>query len=365
MQRGDRVTEMRPELSVIVPVLDEAQELDELLQNLARQRNIEMEVIVCDGGQDGGEVRPALRQGLRFPVRFIECPKGRGTQMNAGAEAAAAALFLFLHVDSRFDDEDALRHAVDTCRAALDRRGDCRAMGYFGLRFRRADQQSSLAYSFYEAKTRLKLPFCTHGDQGMLIPAQFFSELGRFDDSFPGLAETLLAERARERGELVLLPSILSTSARRFEQEGLRERQTLNAIMAAFAAARFTPFFRRCRDIYPPHAGNRLDLLPLLEQTKQLLGELPLRERLPLWLKIGRFVRDNAWQILFFLDIRRDFLTGQPGGGFFPFFRSWRRYGSPLLDNPAGAIAGVVLTRLWLDRELARLRKAKHSKKPA
>lgn len=278
--------------------------------------------------------------------------------MNAGAAAAAAGFLLFLHVDSRFEKRDVLRRGIDACRACLDRRGDWRALGYFALRFRRTDQQPSLPYAFYEAKTRLNLPFCTHGDQGMLIPAQFFGELGRFDDGFPGLAETLLAERARERGELVLLPSLLSTSARRFEQEGLRERQTLNAVMAAFAAARFSPFFRRFRDIYRPNPRNRLDLLPVLDQTEKLLRKLPLRERLQLWLKVGGFVRDNAWQIPFFLDVRRSFLAETPAAnGSFPRFRRWLRFGAPLLDNFAGAAAGVIATRLWLRWEQARLRR--------
>lgn len=350
------MTGIRPELSVIVPVLDEAEELAELLLNLAGQRNVEMEVIVCVG-EGGGGTRLAPLQQSGFPVRRIECAKGRGTQMNAGADAAAAGFLLFLHVDSRFKEEEALRRGLDACRASLSRRGDLRALGYFGLRFRRTDSKASLPYAFYEAKARLKLPFCTHGDQGILIPVHFFSELGRFDDSFPGLAETLLAERARERGELVLLPSPLSTSARRFEQEGLRERQTLNAIMAALAAARFTPFFRLFRDLYPPNARKRLDLLPVLEQTRRLLGDLPLRERLSLWLKVGGFVRDNAWQIPFFFDVRRDFLTGRRGSEDFPFFRRWRRYGSIFLGNPAGAIAGIIMTRLWLRWELSRLKR--------
>ena len=41
------------ELSVIIPVLNEAGTLPGLFRNLAAQLDVALEVIVCDGGSDG------------------------------------------------------------------------------------------------------------------------------------------------------------------------------------------------------------------------------------------------------------------------------------------------------------------------
>src|ERR1700674_5517741 len=75
---------------------------------------------------------------------------------------------------------------------------------------------------------------CTHGDQGFLLRRGFFNAVGPFEESLPMLAETRFAEAVRNRGEWLLLPAEIQTSARRFEIEGLRERQTLNAIITNF-----------------------------------------------------------------------------------------------------------------------------------
>ena len=39
-----------PQLSVIIPTMNESRTLPELLEGLERQRQIQLEVIVCDGG---------------------------------------------------------------------------------------------------------------------------------------------------------------------------------------------------------------------------------------------------------------------------------------------------------------------------
>src|SRR5262249_25677603 len=84
-------------LSIIVPVLDEADLIAEALATLAPLRARGAEVIVVDGGSRDRTMelaRPHADQ-------VIAAPRGRATQMNAGAAGARGDVLLFLHADTR------------------------------------------------------------------------------------------------------------------------------------------------------------------------------------------------------------------------------------------------------------------------
>ena len=95
---------MNVELSIIIPVLNEAGILPELVRNLAEQKDVVAEIIICDGGSSDGTVELArqLAGETAIPVRTLSSPPGRAIQMNEGAHAAAGETLLFLHADSRF-----------------------------------------------------------------------------------------------------------------------------------------------------------------------------------------------------------------------------------------------------------------------
>ncbi|HTG82668.1 MAG TPA: TIGR04283 family arsenosugar biosynthesis glycosyltransferase [Geobacteraceae bacterium] len=346
------------ELSVIVPVLNEADILPELFRTLSEQEGVELELVVCDGGSSDGtaELARELAADAPFPVRVVTTPPGRARQMNAGAAAGAAATFLFLHADSLFPDPLAFRQGLDRLAAEIGRRGNERVAGRFALRFRRQNDAFPRGYYHFECKARLNRRGCTHGDQGFLMRRGFFAEVGPFDDTIPMMAETRLAEAVRVCGEWCLLPAEIHTSARRFEVEGLRERQTLNAIIANFAAMGWESFFRELPRLYgSQESAERLDLPRFLSRTGELMAALPLRNRIRLWLATGRYVRDNAWQIPLLLDTRRNFRRGvPPGEGSLPLLRFHDRHLDRLTDHPPGRLAAALLTWLWFRLASAR-----------
>ena len=340
------------ELTLIVPVLNEAGTLPELFRNLAAQMEIDMEVIVCDGGSTDGtaELTHRLAPDLPFPVLVTRSEPGRAPQLNAGVAASRGETLLFLHADSLFTDRFALRSGLDCLTATCAEKGHERVAGHFALRFDRQDNVPSWGYYHFECKARLDRPECTHGDQGFLLRRSFFETVGPFDASLPMLAETRLAEAVRAGGTWLLLPAEIHTSARRFEAEGLRERQTLNAIITNFAAAGWEPFFRELPRLYGNQdAAGRLDLRPFLRQTAQLMAALPRRDRLRLWHATGRYVRDNAWQLALACDTRRNFRRGIPvGEGELPSLARYDRCLDRLTDHPPGRVAAALLTWLWL-----------------
>src|SRR5262249_59306675 len=83
-------------LSIIIPTLDEGEEIVAALDALAELRSLGVEVIVVDGGSRAA-------RGQRAPLRansVISAPRGRAVQMNTGAEKAAGDVLLFLHADT-------------------------------------------------------------------------------------------------------------------------------------------------------------------------------------------------------------------------------------------------------------------------
>ncbi|ANA41678.1 glycosyl transferase [Geobacter anodireducens] len=342
-----------PELSVIVPTLNEAGTVGTLLAALAAQRDVALELLLCDGGSADGTV--ALVRGragdFPFPVTVTETAPGRGRQMNAGAAAARGATLLFLHADSILSDPLALRQGLDHLAAAT--RGDGRMAGHFRLRFA-GDGPSPLAYRFYERKARLHRPGCTHGDQGLLIPREFFAQVGPFDEDLPIMEDVRLAERIAAAGTWVLLPAEIVTSARRFETEGLRERQTLNAILMNFAAIGWQEGVEELVAGYRSQdRSGRLRLGPHLARIAGLTMALTRRERLRLWYRTGGYVRGNAWQIPFFLDVRNALRRGGDNDAT-PLLSLHDRWFDPLTDNPAGRAAAALMVFLWFRLTLRR-----------
>jgi hypothetical protein len=279
----------------------------------------------------------------------VEEGKGRAEQLNAGAAACRGATLLFIHADSHFSERHALRTALDLLDKQIAYRGDERIAGHFPLRFARHDSFASLGFYFYECKARLHRRECTHGDQGFMLRRVFFAEAGPFDGSLPMLTETRFAETVRQKGELLLFPAEIFSSARRFETEGLYERQLLNAIIMNFAAQGWEGFFHEFPSIYTGHDRcKRIALAPILLAISRLIDALPLRQRLLLWYATGVYVRSHAWQIPFFLDTRRNFLRGIPAGkGNTPRLAFHDRYLHRLTDRLPGALAAAALTWLW------------------
>jgi rSAM/selenodomain-associated transferase 2 len=348
------------ELSVIVPILNEAENLPALFAMLSRQERVAFELILADGGSTDGTAVLAeeLTAALPFAIRIVHSEKGRGRQLNAGARAAAAGTLLFLHADSAFPDALALRRGLDMLAAAIARRGDCRAAGRFALRFDVPPDRYGFGYYYYECKARLGRPEGIHGDQGFLLPRTFFDSLGSFDETLELLEDNRFAEAVRREGEWLLLPAEVVTSARRFEAEGLYERQLLNALIMNFAAIGWDDFFRAASGIYRQQdLVGRLRLLPFFRAIRGLLQQLPVRRRFKLWYRTGCYVRPNAWQLAFAFDARRNFRRGLPAGEGRTLWLDWfDRWYPPLTDHPPGRLAAAGLVWLWFHLTLLRLR---------
>lgn len=296
-----------PLLSVIIPTLNEAANLPLLLTDLGRQRGIALEVIVGDGGSVDGTEAAAHQAG----ARFVRGPRGRGAQMNGAVVQARGAYLLFLHADSRLDDPHLLATAVAALRRAEQEQPW--TAGHFRLHFLRTSRQHDLAYRFMEAKTGLNRSGTANGDQGLLLSRFFFERIGGFDESLPFLEDQRIATAVRGQGRLLTLPGVLATSARRFESEGFHRRYLLMGMMMAMYTVGEWDFFQRAPTVYRVQQDTgRLLLTPIFALLWSMaLRDWGLRGTLHIFYRLGRYLRENAWQVLLFADVWRGGRAGQ------------------------------------------------------
>lgn len=88
-------TRKYPLISVIVPLYNEEEMAESIIRQCRKIRK-PREIILVDGGSTDGTVE-RLRAAVSEDdgIRIISSPRGRGTQLNAGAELATGEILFF------------------------------------------------------------------------------------------------------------------------------------------------------------------------------------------------------------------------------------------------------------------------------
>lgn len=283
---------MPPRLAVIIPTFNEAQALPGLLEDLARQTGVRLEIWVSDGGSTDDTVMLAQLAGAQTTVGRA----GRGAQMNQAHALARAPLRLFLHADSRLHRADQLQRALRAWQGA----GGRGVAGHFPLRFADAPAEHRHLFAFMEAKTRSGRPGTVHGDQGLLIHRADFDALGGYREQLPYFEDVYLSDAIFRSARWQLLPDALHTSARRFVREGVRQRYALMAVMMTAHALGDDGFFAASDALYRRQdQAQALSMKPLLSLLVERTVRQPRR-----WPKLLAYALQNAWQLPLMLRCR-------------------------------------------------------------
>jgi rSAM/selenodomain-associated transferase 2 len=194
-------------LSIIIPVLNEADHIASALQALTPLRARGAELIVVDGSSTDGTVARATS----LATFVIASPRGRAVQMNAGSTIASADVFLFLHADTRLPP-DADRLVLDGLARSR------RAWGRFDVTIEGAHPLLPLIAASMNLRSRLT--GITTGDQAMFMRREAFAATGGFPEI--ALMEDITFARNLKRISRPLnLRARVTTSGRRWEKRGV------------------------------------------------------------------------------------------------------------------------------------------------
>lgn len=197
-------------LSVIIPALNEAENIGAVVE--AARRANPYEVIVVDGGSTDSTAELASRAG----AIVLSSAPGRGRQQRLGAEHAQGEALIFLHADTRLP-ENYPQIVADTLSRPEAAAGAFRyQLDEPGARYRWAERLVAWRCRLFQ------LPY---GDQAIFVRAAALKQVNGFPD-LPIMEDYELIRRLRKLGRIEVASAAATTSARR-----LRKLGALNAAL--------------------------------------------------------------------------------------------------------------------------------------
>jgi rSAM/selenodomain-associated transferase 2 len=202
-------------VAAILPVLNEAVRLEELLLSLIEDQHFD-ELIVVDGGSTDTSVEtvckfmsPEEPDTQPVPI-LIQSPRGRALQMHAGAQAAEADVLLFLHADSILPPgaADDIRDTVEAGRP----------WGRFDVRL--SGRHFLLRVIERLMNWRSRLTGIATGDQAIFVRRDVYQMLGGYAP-LPLMEDIEFSTRLKWIGRPACLPGPVLASSRRWEKHGI------------------------------------------------------------------------------------------------------------------------------------------------
>ena len=244
-----------------MPAINEASIIHDAVQAVASLEPTEdvrvAELIVADGGSSDQtmslvhDAADALASpsGRTFSVLTCESNPGRGCQMNAGARLASGELLLFLHADCRLPS--------DTCEAlAQTLRAGAKA-GSFRHRIEHPNWRYRLVEWGDSFRQRwLQSPY---GDQAIFTLRSLFDAVGGYPET-PLMEDVRLVRKLRRNTRLFVIPSPLTTDARRWQRRGILRQFWINQTI--LVGERLGVPLERLAKIYYGNAPTRDDRAP-------------------------------------------------------------------------------------------------------
>lgn len=196
-------------LSVIIPTLNEEQALGQTLADLPSSHTLE--IIIVDGGSTDRTLAIANTFCAHTPMaQLVRAPTGRARQMNEGAKASRGDILLFLHADTQV-----VEGAPRIIESALA--NPAVVGGRFDVRFATPSGWGSIIGALMNWRSRTS--GIATGDQAIFVRRHIFERLGGFAD-IPLMEDIEFSRRLKRAGSTVALRQTVTTSFRRWEQQG-------------------------------------------------------------------------------------------------------------------------------------------------
>jgi len=236
---------MKQQISIIIPVLNEASNIGKLLEHLITHSNSEniSEIIVVDGGSTDNSQNivqafsdfnhttnakvfhyidnavlvknQTEHDYTKTNIKLINSEKGRAKQMNLGAKSSKGQILYFLHADTlppNHFDKYIIKEVKKENKA-----------GCFRMQFNSNHWWLRLASWF----TKFSWRACRGGDQSQFITKDLFHEIGGFDERYTIYEDNILINALYARKQFVVINKKIKTSARLYETYGVWKLQYL------------------------------------------------------------------------------------------------------------------------------------------
>lgn len=193
------------QISIVIPVFNEAENLATKLPALQELRD-HCQILLVDGGSHDDS--PVIAESLVDKVIFS--PRGRARQMNAGVAQADADVLLFLHADTQLPND-----AASLISQAIAKGFH---WGHFDVVF--DTPQPIFKLIAFMMNHRSRLTGIATGDQCLFVTRQAFQSVG----GFPQIAlmeDIAISSKLKKRGSPCCLKANVVTSARRWQQHGI------------------------------------------------------------------------------------------------------------------------------------------------
>ena len=205
-------------VSIVIPAYNEAAGIGELLAYLrqATADEPDLEIIVADGGSTDNTRALARRAG----AAVVRSPrKGRAAQLNYGARQATGDILYFLHADT---------YPPPGFLADLRQ---ARRQGYGSGCYRLAFDHGHWFLRFSAWCTRLPLLLVRFGDQSLFVQRELFARVSGFREDLLVMEDQEIVGRLQAQGAFQVLPRVVTTSARKYLDNGVFRLQAAFALL--------------------------------------------------------------------------------------------------------------------------------------
>lgn len=204
-------------ISIIIPTLNEAENIRQLLPNLLKNGGKHLaEIIVVDANSPDDTLQIAKKMGA---VALLSPHRGRAKQMNFGAKQASGEVLYFIHADTRPPAS-----FTKDILAAIE---EGYLIGSFRFKFN-SDKYLLKINAFF---TRFDRLMSRGGDQSLFITKSEFEALKGFDEHHRIMEDYEFIIRARKTLPFKIIPKSVTVSARKYEQNNYFRVNIANGIV--------------------------------------------------------------------------------------------------------------------------------------
>ena len=215
-------------LSIIIPSLNEKDNLVQLIDYIKKFDLPKYEIIVVEGGMNF-HIKKIYKS--HNEIKIINHDKGRAKQLNKGAKIAKFRWLYFLHSDCippKNFKEIIYKSMTNKKQASC-----------FKLKFK----PSNFFLSLSSKATKYNNIFCRGGDQSLLIHKDLFILCGGYDEKYKVCEDINLISKIYTKGEFKVMDANILTDSRRFIKNGTLILLTHFGIIHLLHYLKFSPNF--------------------------------------------------------------------------------------------------------------------------